>query len=125
MIMIIVLAAALASTNCDAAQSNVEMKECAARELAHVDAALNRQYNQTLAKMRNVDKGYPITADKRPGFAATLLASQRAWLTFRDAQCTIEGYSMRGGTGEGLVVATCKAAMTAERTKALAKLESN
>jgi uncharacterized protein YecT (DUF1311 family) len=125
MTMIIVLAAALASTNCEAAPSNVEMKECAARELANVDAALNRQYTQTLAKMRTVDKGYPKTADNRPGFAATLLASQRAWLTFRDAQCTIEGYSMRGGTGEGLVVATCKAAMTAERTKALAKLESN
>ena len=118
-----VLATAPASTNCDAAQSNVEMKECAARELADVDAALNRQYAQTLAKMRSVDEGYPKTADERPGFAATLLASQRAWLTFRDAQCTIEGYSMRGGSGEGLVVARCKAAMTAERTKALAKLK--
>jgi uncharacterized protein YecT (DUF1311 family) len=30
---------------------------------------------------------------------------------------------MRGGSGEGLVVARCKAAMTAERTKALAKLK--
>jgi uncharacterized protein YecT (DUF1311 family) len=123
MTMIIVLAAALASTNCAAAQSNVDMKECAARELARVDAALNRQYAQTLANMRAVDKDYPKTADTRPGFAAALLASQRAWLTFRDAQCTIEGYSMRGGTGEGLVVARCKATMTAERTKALAKLK--
>ena len=54
---------------------------------------------------------------------AALLASQRAWLAFRDRECVVEGGELAGGSAQGMVIANCRARLTTERTAQLATLE--
>ncbi len=123
MISMLLLVAAASGVDCSAAQSNVEMKACAARDLSAADAALNRQYGVTMRTMGSFDRHWPKdSADKRPGYTAILRSAQRAWIAFRDLHCSAVGYQMRGGTGEGLLVTTCRADLTRDRTKQLAQL---
>ena len=59
--------------------------------------------------------------DQRPTTEAVLRQAQRAWLTFRDAQCTYEGYGeARGGSMEPMVYSGCRARLTRERIAQLA-----
>ena len=59
----------------------------------------------------------------RPTYFAQLLEAQRAWLRFRDGHCASVGYQARGGSLEPLLIATCKAELTRERTRQLKALE--
>ena len=54
-----------------------------------------------------------------------LLASQRAWISYRDAQCELEGFSMRGGTAEPLMVSSCLETLTKQRTEELKRLAAD
>lgn len=50
------------------------------------------------------------------GAALALKEGQRAWITFRDKTCEAEGYAMKGGSAEPLVVYGCLHELTTERT---------
>lgn len=111
--------------NCDDPQVQQEMNWCAGRDFAIADTALNDQWRETSAKMKARDASLednPYTRDTRPGWYASLLEAQRAWLTYRDAHCRVDGYAMRGGSAEALLVATCKTALTNVRTEQLRQL---
>ena len=99
-----------------------DMNICAYRDFLIADAALNAQWKVTRAKMKARDAGwesYKPDYDTRPGWFASLLEAQRAWLTYRDAQCRVDGYTARGGSLEPLLVSTCKTALTKARTQDL------
>ncbi|MEM7700829.1 MAG: lysozyme inhibitor LprI family protein [Pseudomonadota bacterium] len=111
----------------EAAERGVQqdMNICAHRDFLIADATLNAQWKVTRAKMKARDAdwdGYKPDYDTRPGWFATLLEAQRAWLTYRDAQCRVDGYSARGGSLEPLLVSTCKTALTEARTHELKAL---
>ena len=95
------------------------MTRCAGVAYQAADAMLNRQWRVTLARMQAADRALPPTHDKRIGYVAALTEAQKAWLRFRDAECRIEGYQMRGGTGEAMVVNMCLETLTKARTKQL------
>jgi uncharacterized protein YecT (DUF1311 family) len=62
--------------NCyDEAHTQVELNSCAGEEYAVADAELNRVYQGVLARYKDDSK-----------FIAKFRASQRAWLTYRDAE---------------------------------------
>lgn len=115
--MALALLAAAASPNpgwnCKEPVAQQEMNWCAGEEFREADAALNVQWKQTAAAMKARD------AEDAPGYFATLLDAQRAWLKYRDAHCTSAGYLFRGGSMEPLLVATCRTRLTQERTKQL------
>lgn len=67
---------------------------------------------------REIDREF----DTRRSYSATLLASQRAWLGFRKAQCEIEGYAARGGSSENMIVDECIAAVSEARTKQIKEM---
>lgn len=69
--------------------------------------------------MKALDESRDTTSDKRPGHFETLLEGQRAWLKYRDAHCTTEGYWARGGSLEPLLVSTCKTKLTQDRIQQL------
>ncbi|MEN7535702.1 lysozyme inhibitor LprI family protein [Aurantiacibacter flavus] len=104
--------------------TQADMNECAARDYAEADEALNAQWSRTAEVMRERDRQLDRTYDDRPGYFDTLLAAQRAWLTYRDEHCASEGYLFRGGSMEPLIVSTCKTSLTQERTSQLADLMS-
>ncbi len=101
-----------------------ELNYCAAQEFHEADAQLNAQWQVTTAEMHRVDEATQPHSDGRPGYFVQLLAAQRAWLAYRDAQCDSEGYLARGGSAEPMLVAGCRAALTRERTDELRSMIS-
>lgn len=108
--------------DCENAMAQPDLNACAFLEYERADAAMNAQWKVTAAKMKEIDAGFDRTYDKRPGYSETLLAAQRAWLTYRDQHCASEGYSMRGGSAESMVISGCRAQLTEARTKQLKDL---
>ncbi|ONF96469.1 lysozyme inhibitor LprI family protein [Sphingomonas jeddahensis] len=124
MIKVLASAAALmmvAAGQPAAAQTQAEMNARAGADLRRADHALNAQWKQTYALMKERD-----AEDGRRGgglgYAAATLASQRAWLQFRDKQCVIEGGEVAGGSMQPMVRGQCLARLTRERTKQLKDL---
>lgn len=108
--------------DCGNAMAQFELNACAYKEFERADAAMNAQWKLTSAHMKKIDKDFDRTQDNRPGYFDTLLAAQRAWLTYRDQHCASEGYSMRGGSAEPMVISGCQAQLTEARTKQLKEL---
>jgi uncharacterized protein YecT (DUF1311 family) len=129
MIAAIVLALALQGSlesqsreyHCDSPQYQIEMNACAGIDFARADAELNSVWRKAVAQARAVDREFKEIAgtDIRPGSEAVLREAQRAWLTFRDAHCTLEGYEARGGSMEPMLFNGCRARVTGERTAQL------
>ena len=105
---------------CDNPITQLDMTQCEIRRFAAADRDMNRQWKATLAAMRENDRS--PSGDNRPGYADQLLVAQRAWLAYRDAHCRSDGYRMRGGSAEPMLVAGCRAELTTQRTKQLADL---
>ncbi len=89
--------------NCDSEKSTNDTFQCLLAEGTRADAALKAAY--TKAK-----------ASSDPVGATKLKASEKAWLAFRTAQCTLQADEMRGGSEEKVINAGCYASMTEKRT---------
>lgn len=96
-----------------------DLNACAGADWQRADAAMNAQYRAVMAKMKAADADPQPDATTGPSYAAALLASQRAWLAFRDAECVSEGYRYRGGSMQEMAELGCKASVTKARTKQL------
>ena len=110
------------AASCAQPNTQMEMNQCAFIGYQREDEAMTAQWRKTLAYMRAQDRDLNSNSDKRPNYGDTLLESQRAWLRYRDSQCAIEGYAARGGSMEPMLIASCKATLTAARRKTLSKL---
>jgi len=103
----------LTAEDCRDPQTQVEMNACAAREL-------NIAYREAIAGARADDAELDRQADTRPTSEAVLREAQRAWVTFRDAHCTLQGYQeARGGSMEPMSYNSCRAGLTRARTAQL------
>lgn len=103
--------------HCDDARNQAEMNACAGIAFARADSELNAVWRTAVAQARAADResGDFRGSDDRPGSEAVLRDAQRAWLIFRDAHCTLEGYDARGGTMEPMLYNGCRARITRER----------
>jgi uncharacterized protein YecT (DUF1311 family) len=94
--------------DCPGEPPQAEINQCLDRVFTRVDAALNRQWQETLTA--------------RPAAAEQLRTAQRAWLTYRDAHCESAIPSVASAeiqTSERLL---CRTRMTEARTHELADL---
>jgi uncharacterized protein YecT (DUF1311 family) len=109
---------------CANPQDQMTMNECAGDAATRADAAMNAQWKRTLAVMQRTEASLAGDAMHTPGpsYTDVLLASQRAWLKFRDAECQVEGYAARGGSMQSMLVAQCLEQLTTQRTKQLAQM---
>ena len=127
LLVILALAQAVAAKverppECGSSGVQRELNLCAEQEFLAADAQLNAQWSLTAAAMRRADRASEPHTDGRPGYFDQLLAGQRAWLAFRDAHCTSEGYHARGGSMQPMLVSGCKETLTRERTAQLRAL---
>ena len=99
--------------DCQSPQPQMEMTYCAEQDFVAADELLNEQYTLTRQAMKDWDKE---AIDGLGRAADVLLASQRAWLAFRDAQCAFYGYQARGGTMEPMLIYGCLGELTRQRT---------
>lgn len=106
--------------DCNNAMTQADMNQCAAEDYRQADAAMNAQWAETRAAMIAWDTASPPSDDN--GAAKRLLASQRAWLAYRDAACDVEGYSAEGGSMQPMMISSCLAELTKRRTEELKSL---
>ncbi|WP_319531829.1 lysozyme inhibitor LprI family protein [uncultured Cohaesibacter sp.] len=92
--------------NCKAPSDTASMLHCAAVALETADTELNAIYKR-LISLKD-EQGQEI-----------LRKAERAWIEFRDADCSLAADLFRGGSLEPVVFLDCRAAMTAERVKLL------
>lgn len=105
--------------DCADAITQSEMNICAADQWQAADRDLNVTYRGVMAEMKLIDADLP--AELR-GAEQALREAQRAWITFRDANCKAAGFRMRGGSAEPLLVYGCLRDLTETRTQELRDL---
>lgn len=98
--------------DCSGAQTQVELNQCAYSAWQTADAELNAVYKRVMAVLKEQDGQLYVGLRGGP---EALRDAQRAWITFRDKTCEAEGFAMRGGTAEPMVVGFCLARITRER----------
>lgn len=108
--------------DCANAITQSDMNICAEEDWQDADADLNSAYRQVMAEMQAMDADLP---PELQGAEAALRSAQRAWITYRDANCTAAGFPMRGGSAEPLLVYGCLRQMTLARTDELLDLVDN
>jgi uncharacterized protein YecT (DUF1311 family) len=105
--------------DCANTSIQLELNACAEQDWQAADAELNRVYKTVMAEMKAMDQSLP---PELQGAAVTLRDAQRAWIAFRDKNCTLAGYPMRGGSAEPLLIYGCLRQMTLDRTRQLQDL---
>jgi uncharacterized protein YecT (DUF1311 family) len=86
----------------------VEMLDCMSAELTRQDARLNENYKRLMSK---------LSAKRKEG----LLEAQRAWIKFRDTNCSFY-YDPEGGSAAHLAGTDCTLSATADRATELKNL---
>jgi uncharacterized protein YecT (DUF1311 family) len=122
----LLLAAQDPQWNCDNPQAQQEMNYCAGQDFERADAELNTAYRAAIESAREADREYAridataaANRPEDPGEEASLREAQRAWVTFRDAHCRLQGYEARGGSMEPMIYNGCRATITRARTAEL------
>lgn len=89
---------------CENAQDQSAMTQCAERAYKASDAKLNTLYRQ-------IEKRLGDDADAK----RLLLKAERAWMAFRDAECGFSASAVTGGSAYPMVQATCLNDLTQKR----------
>lgn len=105
--------------DCANAMAQQEMNQCAYDDWEAADADLNAAYKQAMTLLKEWDAGLPA---EEQGGADALRDAQRAWISFRDKACEAEGYAMKGGSAEPLLVYGCMRVLSEERTAHLTSM---
>ena len=112
----ILLATALACT-ANEAQSGVGARACYARQAAETDAEMVAQFALTLTALRRDDAETQSQRANRADMVPGLLASQKAWLAYRDAECDMVADQASGGNGGPAELdALCRVELNRQRT---------
>lgn len=113
------LPCAAQDVDCANAVTQMDMNQCAYDDWEAADTQLNAVYKQAMALLKTWDADLP--ADEKGG-AEALKEAQRAWIIFRDKACEAEGYAMKGGSAEPLLVYGCMRELTEERVGHLKRM---
>lgn len=101
----------------DDGYSTVGMMFCALMERDLWDEKLNTAYQEQMTLARMIDqKSAQYSDDAYANLEDSLRDAQRAWITFRDAQCALEYARWGSGSMRNIIGADCHLTMTAERT---------
>lgn len=118
-VAVLALPVAAQEVDCAEAVTQMEMNICAEEEWQAADAELNSTYQEVMAEMKQMDADLP---EELQGAEVALRDAQRAWISYRDANCTAAGFKMRGGSAEPLLVYGCLRSLTETRTQELLEL---
>lgn len=97
-------APAAATENCSHAATQTDINICADRAAKAADAELNTVYRQVQSRLKDSPEGHK-----------GLVAAQRAWIAFRDAECRFAASGVGGGSAMPMVMSNCLAQVTRRR----------
>lgn len=100
------LAASAQAPNCSEASDQSTLNECANLAYAKSDAELNKRYKETRRRLND-----------QPHIMKRLVAAQKAWITFRDAECEFSGAGAQDGSAYPMLVSLCRDTLTQTRIK--------
>jgi len=92
---------------------------CAQAAYEAADRDLNANYKMARKYMRTFDQDLPGWLK---GAEKALLKAQRIWIKYRDTECSLEEFTARGGTLEGLLITSCLERITRSRSESLRTL---
>lgn len=95
------------ATDCDDNSPQQMLNICAANAAQAADQEMNAVWKRVAAEMKRRDIEIDRKTDRQPLHFDTLLAGQRAWLTYRDKQCLLASFEMRGGSGAPQIHGGC------------------
>lgn len=87
-----------------------EVETCLANDLARADAELNRYYAAAVQRLTKEGQTLPL---------AELRASERAWITYRDAECDAVWEWWKEGSVRGTFATECRIELTQARTMSI------
>ncbi|TCU19284.1 lysozyme inhibitor LprI family protein [Rhizobium sullae] len=93
---------------CGDLTNQTDMNICAGKAYQKSDAELNVLYKQIEARLKD-------DADTKK----LLVAAQKAWVRFRDAECNFSSSTVAGGTAYPFISSTCLDTMTKSRIEDL------
>lgn len=94
------------SASCKSANSQLEMNLCAAKAYKITDSELNQVYRELMDRLSPTGQ---IAIRKK------LIAAQKAWIAFRDGECSFASAAAEGGSIYPLVFTNCLDALTRRR----------
>ncbi len=94
----------VAAADCPGATTQMELNQCAGATAKAADDELNSLYKQVRARLRGDDATTKL-----------LVAAQRAWIAYRDAECTFAASGFLGGSIYPMVYAGCLESVTNAR----------
>lgn len=101
----VMLAAGPARAACeDDATTQAELNDCAGQSFAKSDLALNGLYREIMQRL-----------GRDSAEARQLVAAQRAWIAFRDAECDFAASGVEGGSIYPMTVVNCRDTLTQRR----------
>ncbi|CAN7390858.1 MULTISPECIES: lysozyme inhibitor LprI family protein [Ensifer] len=100
------LAPAAWADDCANASDQATMNECADKSLKASDTELNTLYKQIEARLKDDQDTTKL-----------LIAAQKAWIAFRDAECDFSAAGVTGGTAYPMIVLLCRDNLTQNRVK--------
>ncbi|MDQ0475071.1 lysozyme inhibitor LprI family protein [Labrys wisconsinensis] len=104
LLALLALAPAARADDCADAADQRTMGECVGKSYQAADAELNSLYKRIQQRLKD-------DADT----AKLLVAAQRSWVAFRDAECTFSSSGSAGGTIHPMVYAQCADGLTRKR----------
>ncbi|HET7714102.1 MAG TPA: lysozyme inhibitor LprI family protein [Bauldia sp.] len=102
---------------CGNATSNIEIGNCTYAAYQAADKELNDIWPKVLAYIDSQTDYMP--ADALQKWKATIVAAQKAWVTFKESDCGAVQYEWWGGSGAGIAETSCLYAHTAQRVEDL------
>jgi uncharacterized protein YecT (DUF1311 family) len=99
---------ALAAENCNEAETQSAMNECAGEQFDAADGALNEAYREITQRLK-----------EEPEALEHLRTAQRAWLSFRDAECRFALVNSQGGSIYPALESLCLAELSQQRAAVL------
>lgn len=117
MVRTMLVAAALATgvatvpafaASCDGAATQSDMTACYADAFKAADKALNATYRKIEGRLGD-----------NPDARKLLVAAERAWIAFRDAECAFSASGVEGGSIHPMMVSICMTDLTTARTRQL------
>ncbi|QQV76415.1 DUF1311 domain-containing protein [Sphingomonas aliaeris] len=119
MIALLIALAAVSDCHAAARRSGLDYRQCLGRVDQLADSEMAQQWPITLAALRGEDRENRRENANKPDLAQGLLESQRAWLRYRAAECSMVASQAAGGTAYGELGSECSITLTRQRTELL------
>ena len=103
-LLLVVPISTVRADDCESPLDQATMNECADKGYKKTDAKLNALYKQIKERLQGDNDTMQL-----------LIAAQRAWLTYRDAECKFSTSSVSGGSVYPSIYADCADRLTKKR----------